>query len=291
MATEKLVETRWGAINAVDSGGSNFPIVLLHGSASSSAAFGRQLSSPLAMQFRLIAVDLPGHGKSDDAREPSADYSIRGLAATIADVLLQLEVERAVVVGWSLGGHIAIELMSNSNFVAGLMLAGTPPVTPGPMGLLRGFQLSTDMLLVSKPHYSQGDAARMVRLCFGDDAPVDALAMAARADGRLRTAVSKSFLYGNGMSDQRRLIQAATVPVAFVEGEMDGFIRLGYASSLYIPTLWDRKILDRAGHAAFWDNPQTFNAILQRFAFEIAIGSTDQSLSKVAETPQRRAAG
>jgi pimeloyl-ACP methyl ester carboxylesterase len=279
MTTERSVETQNGLVSAVDFGGSNFPIVFLHGSASSSAVFCRQLSSPLSEQFRLITVDLPGHGKSANARDPSVNYSIQGMAQTIAEGLRAIDVRRAVFCGWSLGGHIAIQLMADTDLVAGLMLTGTPPIAPGPMGLLRGFQLSTDMLLTSKPHYSAEDATRMTRLCFDDDPPAGAVAMAMRADGRMRTAVSKSFLYGNGMSDQRRAIQTAAVPIAFIDGENDNFIRTSYVAALDIPTLWDRYLLPDAGHAAFWSRSQTYNAILQRFALEAAIRPATEALA------------
>jgi pimeloyl-ACP methyl ester carboxylesterase len=46
--------------------------VLIHGNSSSSRAFSRQLDGPMGKRFRLVAVDLPGHGASDDAKDPGA---------------------------------------------------------------------------------------------------------------------------------------------------------------------------------------------------------------------------
>jgi hypothetical protein len=58
--------------------------VLIHGNSSSSRAFSRQLDGPMGKRFRLVAVDLPGHGASDDAKDPGA-YSLPGHARAISN--------------------------------------------------------------------------------------------------------------------------------------------------------------------------------------------------------------
>ena len=290
MHRERQIQTQGGSINVIDSGGSGSPIVLLHGSAASVAAFGRQFDSPLIQQFRLIAFDLPGHGESANASDPASAYSIQGLTRTTVEVLQGLGIARAVFFGWSLGGHIAIELMAQTDLVAGLMLTGTPPIAPGLLGLLRGFHLSTDMLLTSKPAYTRADAERMVRLSFGDAHPPGMVDATLRSDGRLRAAVSKSFLHGHGMGDHRSAVQSATVPIAFAEGQHDPFVRTGYAASLDIPALWGRRIFTDAGHSPFWQSPETFNALLQRFAVDVATGySRPASPDRAQQIPRQQA--
>ena len=54
--------------------------------------------------------------------------------------------------------------------VAGLMLTGAPPVSRGPIGMLRGFHASWDMLLASKEVFSARDVERYAQLCYGDNA-------------------------------------------------------------------------------------------------------------------------
>jgi len=53
------------------SAGRGLPVLMLHGSGASHLAFRRQFESPLADKFRLIAMDLPGHGLSGDAGDPT----------------------------------------------------------------------------------------------------------------------------------------------------------------------------------------------------------------------------
>ena len=69
MKTQKI-DAPNGAIAVHESAGQGPPVVLIHGNSSSSSVFSRQLDGPLGRCFRLIAVDLPGHGASDDAKDP-----------------------------------------------------------------------------------------------------------------------------------------------------------------------------------------------------------------------------
>ena len=110
--TDRTIRTPQADLRLSQSSGSGMPIVMIHGSGASRAVFARQFDSSLADTHRLIAFDLPGHGDSSDARDPAAAYTITGLAQTTARLLDALGIDRAIIFGWSLGGHVAIELAS-----------------------------------------------------------------------------------------------------------------------------------------------------------------------------------
>src|SRR5271170_7537829 len=99
MKTHKI-DAPNGAIAIHESADQGPPVVLIHGNSSSSSVFSRQLDGPLGERFRLIAVDLPGHGASDDAKDPSA-YSLPGHARAVRAVLDALGIDEAHFVGWS----------------------------------------------------------------------------------------------------------------------------------------------------------------------------------------------
>jgi pimeloyl-ACP methyl ester carboxylesterase len=263
---EKTIVTRHASIRLSETSGKALPILLLHGTGASRKVFDKQMSGPLADVHRMVAIDLPGHGQSSDAYDPTTSYTIRGLAAAVGDVLDKLEVTRALIYGWSLGGHIGIELMKSHPAVAGMMLTGTPPVSPGPLGVLRGFHANWDLLLASKRNYTARDAERFLYLCFGETAVPAFLDAILRADGRLRVNVSKSMMRGDGL-DQRRAVENATIPIALVNGGDDPFIRLNYLSGLSFPCLWDHRsyVIEGAGHAPFWQTPDVFNPLFYRF--------------------------
>lgn len=82
------------------------PVLLLHGSPGSGRVF-RRLGAELGAERRTIAPDLPGFGGST-TKIP--DYSIRAHAAMTLQLLDSLAIERAHVVGFSLGGGVALEM-------------------------------------------------------------------------------------------------------------------------------------------------------------------------------------
>jgi pimeloyl-ACP methyl ester carboxylesterase len=265
---ERTIRTPHAEIRATETDGQGFPVVLLHGSGAERHVFEPQLQGPLGERHRLIALDLPGHGESTDAVDPPSGYTLPGYAQTVGEALKALGVSRAVIFGWSLGGHIGIELMSERpELVAGLMLTGAPPVARGPLGMLRGFHASWDMLLASKETFSERDVERYARLCYGEAATPALKAAIRRSDGRARVFLSRSMMRGDG-ADQKRAVETAGVPIAIVCGQHDPLVRTSYLAGLSYGTLWDGHVhmLAGAGHAAFRDDPERFNALLLRFA-------------------------
>ncbi len=96
-----------------------YPVLLLHGSPGSGSVF-RRLGPALGAGRRTIAPDLPGFGGST-AKIP--DYSIRAHAAMTLQLLDSLAIERAHVVGFSLGGGVALEMYrADSARIASLTL-------------------------------------------------------------------------------------------------------------------------------------------------------------------------
>ena len=272
--TEKTIRTRQAEIHLRESAGSGLPLLMLHGSGASGAVFAKQFGSVMAEGRHLIAIDLPGHGASSEAYDPASTYSIGGLSATVSSVMDAISLDRATIFGWSLGGHIAIELLATQpDRVAGLMLTGAPPVPRGPLGLLRGFHTHWDMLLASKENFSPRDVERFERMCFGDAGTPEFRELVRRADGRARTMFFRSVLRGDG-ADQRRTVEQAQVPIALVNGANEPIAKLGYLASLNIPELWDGEshVIPGAGHSPFWQAAEAFNPLLARFADDVAKG-------------------
>ena len=260
-----------------ESDGPGLPILLLHGTASSRAAFARQFSSPLAKQHRLLALDLPGHGDSSDAADPAA-YTLAALTQTVAGFIATMNLRRVVICGWSLGGHIAMELIGHPA-IAGAVVVGAPPLSKGPLGMLRAFQPSWDIFLASKENFSERDVQRFYNLCFPRGGSPELLAAVRRADGRVRPALSGSIMRGE-MRDERRAVETSPVPVAIVNGADEPFMRLGYVDGLRQESLWQGEplLLAEAGHAPFWDQPETFNQLLAEFAAEVAVEQRQQQV-------------
>ena len=104
-----MIETPNGRIAAHEFGGAGPAAVLIHGNSSSARAFSKQLDAPVGERFRLVAIDLPGHGVSDNKKDPAL-YSIKNQARSLRAAIDALGLAEARFVGWSMGGHFALEL-------------------------------------------------------------------------------------------------------------------------------------------------------------------------------------
>lgn len=281
-AQTRTFKTPFANIACMDSGGAGIPLLMLHGSGASKSVFQRQFSCPYFAEYRLIAPDFPGHGESSNAFDPAA-YSFGGYASAVSHLIDALGLERFAVFGWSLGGHVAMELLARQSGILGLVLCGAPPLGRGPLAMLRGFQPRWDMLLASKEHFSRSDCERFARLCFGDAPDPDFLNAVLRSDGRSRSHACRAMLRGEGI-DQRRAVETASVPIALVNGAGEPFVRLSYLESLDIPNLWEGRChtIQAAGHAPFWQQPEAFNDLLLRFMIDAS--------EELASAPQSKAA-
>src|SRR3954447_20876313 len=100
MTTARIGEIELG----YEERGQGEPVVLLHGGYGTSDMFGENLDL-LAEGHRVIAVDLHSHGRSPASR---ADLRFESMADDIAALIGQLGLQRAAVMGFSLGGAIAL---------------------------------------------------------------------------------------------------------------------------------------------------------------------------------------
>src|SRR5579871_1643213 len=85
--------------------GEGTPLLLIHGIGDSSDTW-KHVIPELSRDHRIVAPDLLGHGRSD---KPRADYSVAAYANAMRDLLSVLGIERATVVGHSLGGGVAMQ--------------------------------------------------------------------------------------------------------------------------------------------------------------------------------------
>ncbi len=94
------------AVSYVDAGAGPRTVILVHGLASN-AGFWRYNIGELAKQFRVIAIDLPGYGKSEKGVYP---YDMKFFAETVFNLLTSLGIEKVNYVGHSMGGQIGMTL-------------------------------------------------------------------------------------------------------------------------------------------------------------------------------------
>lgn len=111
-----------------ESSGTGPGVMLIHGNSASSQTFKEQVMGEFGQKYRVVAMDLPGHGESEQAADPAKTYHMPGYAAVVAEVAQKLGLTDGVFVGWSLGGHIVLEAVKLLPDAAGFVIFGTPPL-------------------------------------------------------------------------------------------------------------------------------------------------------------------
>lgn len=133
---ERRIETRDGVRLRVEDRNQEAPgtpLLLLHGFTGSVEAWGEALLRRLADQRRVVAVDLPGHGGSDAPEEPER-YRLARVLDDLEELLSELTVPRAVWVGYSMGGRVALgAAVLRPARVAALVLESTTPGLAEPL--------------------------------------------------------------------------------------------------------------------------------------------------------------
>ncbi|MHA6795550.1 alpha/beta fold hydrolase [Pseudonocardia bannensis] len=252
-------------------------VVLLHGLAGSSATWSTVMPL-LGRHAHVIAPDLLGHGES--AKPPSGDYSLGAYATGLRDLLLALELDRASIVGHSLGGGVAMqfayqfpELTERLALVAsgGLGREVTPALRaaslPGTAAVLRMLTALTPGW-VGRFAYR---AARAVPVIPTADLDELARALASLADSGARGAFVQTTrtaltLAGQRLGGTDRLYLLAGTPVLLVGGGNDSCIPVEHTVAAHERLPGSRlEVFDGAGHFPHMEHPQRFARVLRDF--------------------------
>lgn len=266
------VETTHGAIAIAQTSGAGTPILFIHGNSSCKEVFRNQLLGDIGKTFHCVAMDLPGHGQSENARDSERTYTMSGYADCALQVMDALGIDSFAVVGWSLGGHIGIEMLAQSDRVRALLISGTPPVSNNPADFALAFLPSEHMGLTGQEVFTEAEAEAYARTTCGDTATYEAFLGDAvrRTDGRARRIMMETAIRGEG-ADQRRQVETDPRPLAIVNGTDEPFVNNAYLETIAYKNLWENKVhlISNTGHAPFWDAPAEFDAHLRRFILRL----------------------
>lgn len=217
-------------------------ILLLHGMAGSSQTW-RSILRPLSRKYRVIAPDLLGHGNS---AKPRSDYSLGAFAVWLRDLLDELGVAQATVVGHSLGGGVAMQFIyQHPDYCRRLILMNSGGLGPDVGWTLRllsapGAELIMP-IIAPPPVLAVGERVRSWFGKAGIQSPRgaeiwNAYSSFADAETRqafLRTLRSVVDYRGQAVSALNRLHVKADMPIMTIWGDADAIIPVEHAYSAH----------------------------------------------------------
>lgn len=265
------LETSDGAKIYYEDHGEGQPILLVHGWLCSSRFWQKNVPG-LANEFRVVAIDLRGHGNSCKAL---TGHTIRQYASDVREVIERLGLKEIVLVGWSLGGPVGLsyyEQYYEDSRLKALGLVDTAPFPFSPLAwnshVLRNYNYdamnATFAHLTASPRKFAVDFTNRMFKRNPSDADMDwVVAEMMKTPTWIAEAVYSDFL----MSDYAKSLAAIKVPVIVFAADSGVFrdgMAMGKAISSQVPQ-GTFVPFDDAGHILFYEQPQKFNAALADF--------------------------
>lgn len=255
---------------ALRTGGDGPPVLLLHGFTGRGSDWARFLPA-LRRRHRTIAVDLPGHGRSETASDPTR-HGLDRMAADLAAFLRALDAVPAAVLGYSMGARVALRLaLDHPRVVERLVLespsAGIADATERARRRARDEALA---LLVERAGIAAFVDAWQAQPLFASQA---ALSPSARANLRRRRlanrpaglAASLRWAGQGTMTPLHDRLGEIGVPTLVIAGGLDptGLAR-ARAIAAAIPDA-RLAIIDEAGHTPHLERPSAFRRLIVDF--------------------------
>jgi pimeloyl-ACP methyl ester carboxylesterase len=250
-------------------------LLLIHGMAGSSATW-RAIIPLLSKNHRVIAPDLLGHGES---AKPRGDYSLGAFAVFLRDLLDELGVDRATVIGQSLGGGIAMQFAhQHRDYCERLALIGSGGLGPDLSPLLRilsapGAEFVLPVV-APQPVLNLGNKLGGWLTSAGIQAPragemwyaYSSLSDARTRQAFLRTLRSVVDYRGQCVSALNKIHLTAGLPSMLIWGENDRIIPVAHAYAAHEALAGSRlEVLKGIGHFPHVEAPAAVADILEDF--------------------------
>lgn len=282
----------------VERTGSGPPLVLLHGFTGSGRTLART-AEDFADRFETLRIDLLGHGQSD-APDRIAPYAMERCAGQVAAVIERLAGGRAHLLGYSMGGRVALSLAAfhPEQVRSALLVGARAGIESAPD---RARRIAADERLAADLERCGLEAfvdRWMALPLFASQARIGPAFLAEARRQRLGNCVHGLVhsLRGMGAGAQRPLfdrLASLRVPTLVAVGaEDERFLPVAEDLAARIPAA-RLAVVPAAGHAAHLENPEAFRRIARDFLADVeaAPAIRDEPLEPRAEDPCRASTG
>jgi pimeloyl-ACP methyl ester carboxylesterase len=286
MSEMKYMELHGDRIAYQDVGTGDEALLLIHGMAGSSETW-RAVIPQLSRKYRVVAPDLLGHGQS---AKPRGDYSLGAFAVWLRDLLDELGISHATIIGQSLGGGVAMQFVyQHPDYCQRLILISSGGLGPDVGWTLRllsapGAELIMPVI-APRPVLTAGNKLRSWLGAAGIQSPRGAemwnayssLSDAQTRQAFLRTLRSVVDYRGQAVSALNRLHMARELPTMAIWGDQDRIIPVEHGYAVHEARPGSRlEVLEGVGHFPHVERPSEVVDLIDDF-----INSTSQPTDAV----------
>ena len=257
--------------------GAGPPIVLLHGTGAATHSW-RGLAPLLAARFDVIAVDLPGHGFTSGL--PRSGLTLPAMGAAVAQLLVSLAIDPALIVGHSAGAAVAVRMALDGVAARGIV-GLSPALQPFPGIAATLFPSLARLLFVNPlvPHIfaaiarRPGETRRFLERSTGSTIDETGYACYARLFANAGQCAGAIRMMADwDLTPLAAALPALKPPLLLIHGVNDAAISTA-AVRRSATAAGDARLelLPGLGHLAHEERPELIAASIERFATEFVI--------------------
>lgn len=250
------------------------PILFLHGCSQSWLTWERQMRSELARRYRLVAMDLRGHGSSERPQDGYDDSRL--WAADVEAAIRELQLDRPILCGWSYGPLVMLDYIRHygEERIGGMHLVGAVTKLGSEAAaavISQEFLALLPGLFSSDVGEAVGGLQSLLHLCFAREPETSDLYTMLGFGVSVPPFVRQALL--TRVVDNDDLLPTIVKPVLITHGALDAVVRQeAVAQHRAALSHAQVDIMAGAGHAAFWDGAAQFNRRLGAFREAVARG-------------------
>lgn len=242
-------------------------ILCLHGNSSSSKAY-YELGSSLSQQYRILALDFPGHGLTGGHASLINYYSFQGFSRLIINFIDKLNVKPKYIIAHSLGGHALIQSLPKLSNLSAIVLISSPPMMldlasfflpDAPISYIFKQNLTTEEIqsLANSFLYKNTNATNFEKI----------ISDISKTDGLFRSTLGEN-INTNGPVNELEILRENFLPCLMIGGKNDSFINPLYYESVAKElnlSMTNIHLLEESGHYPHVEKHQICNQLISTF--------------------------
>jgi pimeloyl-ACP methyl ester carboxylesterase len=241
-------------------------IVLLHGYIESLNVW-EEFSEALSKKYKVISIDLPGHGSSDTV---STVHTMKYMAETVNAVIEHLGEDKVFMIGHSMGGYVTMEFVENySQKLEGYCLFHSTPLADTEEKkavrerLIESIR-SGKKVLLAKEHVEKTFAKENIEKYREQIGFLKVIAVNTTAEGTIAALEGMKL-----RADHRKKFSKSKIPVMWILGEKDNFIEKDIYKKIDLPEKIKIVFLSNSGHQGYIEEKEKSLEEIQKFVEEI----------------------